>query len=128
MRSSFQLATVILLTGFSALAQMPRVALQIVIMREGAKMPLQEPVTVTLMNDWGDMVRSQDTAQGFVQCDVRPGLYRLTITGGGIETYFGDLKVDATPSWSETVYVRPKKTALGTTGSKQPVAAVRLKI
>ena len=128
MRLRFRLAILIVLTGFPGFAQMPRVALQIVIMREGGKMPLQESVTVTLMNDWGDVVRSQDTAQGFVQFDVRPGLYRLTINGAGIETYFSDFKVDATPSWSETVYVRPKRTALGTTGSTQPVAAVRLKI
>jgi hypothetical protein len=71
---------------------MGTVSVQIVIMREGGKMPLQEPVTVTLRNDWGDVVRSQDTAQGFVQLDVRPGLYRLLITGAGIETYFNDLR------------------------------------
>jgi tetratricopeptide (TPR) repeat protein len=123
-----QFAFPILLASFSALAQMGTVSVQIVIMREGGKMPLQEPVTVTLRNDWGDVVRSQDTAQGFVQLDVRPGLYRLLIAGAGIETYFNEVKIDATPNSSETVYVRPKKTFVGVTYSTQPVPAIRLKI
>jgi tetratricopeptide (TPR) repeat protein len=128
MRLRLQFAFLILLAGSPAFAQMARVSLQIVIMREGGKMPLQEPVTVTVLNDWGDMVRSQETTQGFVVVDVRPGLYRLTISGAGIETYLGDVKVDATPSWSETVYVRPKKTAVAAKASAQPVPAIRLKI
>ncbi len=128
MRLRVQFAILILLTGFPALAQMGRVAFQIVIVREGDKMPLQETVTVTLRNDWGDMVRSLDTTNGFAQFDVRPGLYRLTISGAGIETYFSDFTIGRTPSWSETVYVRPKKTALVATNSARPVPAVRLKI
>src|SRR5262249_43436567 len=114
---------------FPALAQMThRVALQVVVMREGEKMPLHERVTVTLRNDWGDMVRSQDTTDGYVMFDVRPGMYRLTITGPGIETYFNDFKVEPMPSWSETVYVRPNKTAVAAPSSAQPVPAVRLNI
>jgi tetratricopeptide (TPR) repeat protein len=128
MRLRVQFALLVLLAGVPALAQMGRVSFQIVIVREGEKMPFQETVTVTLRNDWGDMVRSLETTKGFVQFDVRPGVYRLTITGAGIETYFNDFKIDATPSWTETVYVRPKKTALVTTASSQPVPAVRLKI
>src|SRR5262245_13480960 len=128
MRLRLQLAILILLTGSPAFAQMQRVSLQIIIMREGGKMPFQEQVTVTVNNDWGDVVRTQETTQGFVMLDVRPGMYRLTISGAGIETYLGDIKVDATPSWSETIYVRPKKTALVSTNSAQPVPAVRLKI
>jgi tetratricopeptide (TPR) repeat protein len=123
-----QFAFPILLASFSALAQMGTVSVQIVIIGEGGKMPLQEPVTVTLRNDWGDVVRSLDTAQGFVQLDVRPGLYHLLITGSGIETYFSDFKIDATPTRSESVYVRPKKTVVGTKESTQPVPAIRLKI
>lgn len=121
-------AILILLIGLPAQAQMATVSVEIVIMREGGKMPLQEPVTVTLRNDWGDVVRSQDTTQGFVQLDVRPGLYRLMITGAGVETYFSDFKIDATPTRSETVYVRQKKTVVGTTESTQPVPAIRLRI
>ena len=123
-----QFGILILLIGSPAFAQMSRVSLQIIIMREGGKMPFQEQVTVTVNNDWGDVVRSQETTQGFVMLDVRPGLYRLTVSGASIETYFGDIKVDATPSWSETVYVRPKKTAVVATNSTQPVPAIRLKI
>jgi tetratricopeptide (TPR) repeat protein len=107
---------------------MGRVALQIVVMREGGKMPLEGTVTVTLRDDWGDMVGSEDTAQGLAQFFVRPGLYRLSVTGDGIETYFGDLKVGTAPSWSEVVYVRPKKTVIGTAVPIQAVPAVRLKI
>jgi tetratricopeptide (TPR) repeat protein len=118
----------ILLIASSTFAQMGRVALQIVVMREGGKMPLEEMVTVTLRDDWGDMVGSEDTTRGFVQFAVRPGMYRLTVTGAGIESYFGDLKLDATPSRSEVVYVRSKKTVVGTAPLAQPVPAVRLKI
>jgi tetratricopeptide (TPR) repeat protein len=123
-----QLAILILLTGLPALAQMGTVAFQIVIVREGEKMPLQEQVTVTLRNDWGDMVGSRDITNGFTTFDVRPGLHRLTISGPGIETYFSDFTIGQAPSWSETVYVRPKKTAVVRTNSTQPVPAVRLNI
>jgi tetratricopeptide (TPR) repeat protein len=128
MRFRPQFAILILLIGAPAFAQMGRVAFQIVIVREGEKMPLQEQVTVTLRSDWGDMVGSRDVTHGFTTFDVRPGLYRLTISGTSIETYFSDFKVDSTPSWSETFYVRPKKTAVVAANSTQPVPAVRLKI
>ena len=108
--------------------QMGRVIFQIVIVREGEKLPTQEQVTVTLINDWGDVVISQDTKNGVIQFDIRPGLYRLTVTGASIEAYFGDFKVDSTPTWTETVQVRPRKTTLTEKGSTQPVPAVRLKI
>src|SRR5262249_37100030 len=86
-------------------------------------------VTVTLRDDWGNIVRSLDTTEGFVRFDVRSGLYRLEVSGVGIETYFSDFKIDSpTPTWSETVYVRAKRTALAATSSAQPVPAVRLKI
>ncbi len=131
MRLRSQLGILILLTGLPALAQIGqvgRVVLQIVIVREGEKLPTQEQVTVTLMDDWGNVVIAQDTTHGFVQLDIRPGLYRLTVSGPGIETYFGDFKIDSTPTWSETIQVRPKKTMLVQTRSVRPVAAVRLKI
>src|SRR6266568_1578346 len=125
------LAFLILLIGVPMLAQrgqMGRVIFQIIVMREGEKLPTQEQVTVTLINDWGDVVISQDTKNGVIQFDIRPGLYRLTVTGASIETYFGDFKVDSTPTWTETVQVRPRKTTLTEKGSSQPVPAVRLKI
>jgi tetratricopeptide (TPR) repeat protein len=123
-----QLALLILLIGFPALAQMGRVTFQVVIVREGEKMPLQEEVTVTLRNDWGDVVRSQDVTHGFVTFDVRPGLYRLTVSGAGIETYFNEFNIGSTPSWSETIHVRPRKVQVGEAKPIQPVPAVRLKI
>ena len=126
-----QLAILILLIGFPMLVQtgqMGRVIFQIVIVREGEKLPTQEQVTVTLINDWGDVVISQDTKNGVIQFDIRPGLYRLTISGAGIETYLGDFKIDSTPTLSETIQVRPRKTTLAEKGSTQPVPAVRLKI
>jgi len=123
------LCVLLLLVSFPAFAQFARVALQVIIMREGDKLPLSERVTVTLRDDWGNVVRSQDTTEGFVRFDVRSGLYRLEVSGAGIETYFGDFKIDSpTPTWSETVYVRPKRTALAATSSSQPVPAVRLHI
>src|SRR5262252_4492331 len=112
MRLRKQFAVLTLFLAFPVLAQMTRVSFRLVIVREGEKMPLQEQVTVTIRNDWGDMVTSQDVTHGFVTVDVKPGLYRLSITGAGIETYFNDFKIEAMPSWSETVYVRAKKTAL----------------
>ncbi len=67
MRLRAQLAILILLIGFPMLVQtgqMGRVIFQIVIVREGEKLPTQEQVTVTLINDWGDVVISQDTKNG----------------------------------------------------------------
>jgi tetratricopeptide (TPR) repeat protein len=128
LRLRLLLPVLFLVSTPAGFAQMGRVALQIVVMREGGKMPLEEMVTVTLRDDWGDMVGSEDTTRGFVQFAVRPGMYRLTVTGAGIETYLGDLKLDSTPSWSEVIYVRPRKTVVGIGPSTQPVPAVRLKI
>jgi len=128
MRLRKQFAVLTLLMAFPGLAQMTRVSFRLVIVREGEKMPLQEQVTVTIRNDWGDMVTSQDVTHGFITVDVKPGLYRLSITGAGIETYMSDVKIEPMPSWSETVYVRSKKTAIVETRSNAPIPAVRLKI
>jgi len=130
-RLRVQLSVLILLTALPLLAQMDRggrVILQLIIMREGEKMPTQEQITVTLMDGWGNVVVAQDTSSGFVQVDVRSGLYRLAITGPGIETYFGEFKLDSTPTWTETIQVQPRKTRLVQKGSTQPVPAVRLQI
>jgi tetratricopeptide (TPR) repeat protein len=126
-----QLAILILLSSFPAAAQMDqrgRVILQLVIMLEGEKMPTQEQVTVTLMDGWGNVVIAQDTRTGFVQLDVRSGLYRLNISGPGIETYFGEFTIGSTPTWSETIQLRPKRTTLADKRPTEPIPAVRLKI
>jgi len=122
---------ILILTAFPLLAQMDqrgRVVLQLTIMREGEKMPTQEQLTITLMDGWGNVVIAQDTRNGFVQFDIRAGLHRLTITGPGIETYFGEFTIGNTPTWSETIQVVPRKTALAKKESAQPVPAVRLNI
>ena len=112
----------------------PKVSFQLIVMREGEKMPITEPVTVTLRNEWGDMVGSEDVKGGFSQWYIRPGLYRLSIAGPCIETYLDEFTLDNTPTWTETVRVRPKKTLgagcqpAGAADSAQPIAAVRLNI
>ena len=131
MRLRIQLATLILLIGFPVFAQMDqgrRVVLQLIIMLEGEKMPTQEQITVTLMDGWGNVVIAEDTRNGFVQFSVRSGLYRLAIHGPGIETYLSEFTIDSAPTWSETVQVRPRKTALVERVATQPIPAVRLKI
>src|SRR5215471_13898474 len=105
-----------------------RVVLQIMILLEGETIPTHEQVTVTLMDGWGNVVIAQDTRTGFVQLDIRTGLHRITITGPGIETYFGEFNIGNTPTWSETIQVRPRKNRV-TEGSREAaVAAVRLHI
>jgi len=131
MRLRAQLAILILLTALPLYAQMDRggrVALQLIIVLEGEKIPTQEQLTVTLMDGWGNVVIAQDTKTGFLQLDVRAGLHRLHISGPGIETYFGELTIGNTPTWSETITVQPRRTKLTERSSAQPVPAVRLKI
>ena len=131
MRLRTQLALLIMLTATPLVAQMDqmgRVVLQIIITLEGEQIPTNQQLTVTLMDGWGNVVIAQDTRNGFVQLDIRAGLHRLTITGPGIETYFGEFTVGNTPTWSETIQVRPRKTTLVQKEPSQPVPAVRLKI
>ena len=131
MRMRAQLAILILLTAFPLQAQMDegsRVVLQLTIVLEGEKMPTQEQLTVTLMDGWGNVVIAQDTRTGFLQLNVRAGLHRLHISGPGIETYFGELTIGNTPTWSETIQIQPRRTKLTERSSTQPVPAVRLKI
>ena len=131
MRLRVQLAILILLTAFPLLAQMDqgsRVVLQLTIVLEGEKIPTQEQLTVTLMDGWGNVVIAQETRAGFLQFNVRAGLHRLHISGPGIETYFGELTIGNTPTWSETIQLQPRKTRLTEKSSSQPIPAVRLKI
>lgn len=126
-----QFALLVLLTALPALAQIDqrgRVVLQLTIFLEGEKIPTQEQLTVTLMDGWGNVVIAQDTRNGFIQLDVKSGLYRLHISGPGIETYFGEFTLGTTPTWSETITVQPRRTRLVEKQSDKPIAAVRLKI
>ena len=131
MRLHIQIAILILLTTLPSLAQMDgrsRVVFQLTIMLEGERMPTQEQLTITLMDGWGNVVVAQDTRNGFIQLDVSPGLHRLNISGPGIETYFTELTIGNTPTWSETIQIQRKRTALVKKESPEAVAAVRLKI
>ena len=131
MRLRVQLAILIVLMALPVLAQTDRggrVMLQLTIMLEGERMPTQEQITVTLMDSWGNVVIAQDTRTGFLQLDARSGLHRLHISGPGIETYFSELTIGDTPTWSETITVQPRRTKLAEKNPTQPVPAVRLNI
>ena len=120
-----------MLTALPSLAQMDgrsRVTLQLTVMLEGERIPTQEQLTITVMDGWGNVVIAQDTRSGFVQLEVAAGLHRLTITGPEIETYFTELTIGNTPTWSETIQIQRKRTSLVRKQSAESVAAVRLKI
>jgi hypothetical protein len=138
LRFRFQIALLILFAALPSLAQRggggPKVSFQLIVVREGERMPIAEPVTVTLRNEWGDMVGAEDLKSGFSQWYIRPGLYRLSIAGPCIETYFDEFTLENTPTWTETVRVRAKRNPGGdcqpamAAGTAQPIAAVRLNI
>lgn len=131
MRLQAQLAILIVLTALPTFAQLDNrgnVVLQLTIVLEGEKMPTNEELTVTVMDGWGNVVIAQDTRTGFLQLNVRAGLHRLHISGPGIETYFNELTIGNTPTWSETITVEPKRTRLMKKTPTQPVPAVRLHI
>lgn len=131
MRLRAQLALLIGLMALPTFAQLDNrgnVVLALTIVLEGERMPTHEELTVTLMDGWGNVVIAQDTRMGFLQMNVRAGLHRLHISGPAIETYFNELTIGNTPTWSETIQVQPRRTKLTEKNPTAPVPAVRLKI
>lgn len=120
---------VFVLAAVSAcMGQAERVSLQLMIVTEGERQPLQKPVTVTLLDDWGEVESVQTVSHGLVQFFTKPGVKRLTITGADIDNFYNEFSVGRMAVGMQTVQVRPRQPLAMEARTPAVIALVRLKI
>ncbi len=130
-RRGVLLTSIFLLVAGSSLAQhiTNRVVLQVVVTYEGERQPIQDQITVVLMDGWGSVAAEQETTHGIVQFLTVPGLHRIRIIGPTVEQFDTEFDIrDGEGSEARAFQVRRKSSDYLLTTPSNAIPAVRLKI
>jgi hypothetical protein len=112
-----------------ARAQGRPVILQVNVYYEDDPQPVQDALTIQLMDGWGMIQVEQTTTHGIVQFRIESGIHRLRITGPTIDQFDTEFNIgEGESSRTERVQVRRKTTEYQLAMRGNAVPAVRLNI
>lgn len=126
--SARRLLPLLLFLSAAVLGQEPHVTLEVIVFAEGEPHPIEDPVTVSLIDSWGAIEATVPAKSGMADFMTVPGLHRLQITGATIEQYDSEFMIGPSePSHVERVSVGRRAAPVAKI-PKKPVPSVRLHI
>lgn len=130
-RRWFLLPGLLLLLASSARGQGQgnRVVLQLTICYDEDTQPLQDALSVQIMDGWGMVLEEQNTTHGIVQFLTQSGIHRIRIQGPTIDQFDAEFNLrEGESSRTERIQVHRKFTGFVPVVRGNAVPAVRLKI